>query len=137
MRKIKQIFRSIFRKKRDIATYAMDDLLKLLDYQTRKITALQNAITNHADSNKYRAVINDVALERLRQNSKWGKQRHDLGTWLQILIEEVGEVAQAMQASKGWGKDTDAQDLYNELIQVSAVAVAIAEQIREEMGLVA
>lgn len=77
--------------------------------------------------------INQAVLnERLRQNRKWGEQRHDLGTWLQILIEEVGEVAQAMQRKKGWGKDTDASNLYEELIHVSAVASAIAEQVMEQ-----
>jgi NTP pyrophosphatase (non-canonical NTP hydrolase) len=77
-------------------------------------------------------VLSDVDSERIRQDGKWGKQRHELGTWLQILIEEVGEVAQAMQKTKGWGKDSDANDLYKELIHVAAVAVAVAEQVREE-----
>lgn len=76
-------------------------------------------------------VLHDVKRERMRQDQKWGIQRHDYGTWLQILVEEVGEVAQAMQQQKGWGKDTDASDLYKELIHVSAVAVAIAEQVKE------
>ncbi|MCM3573316.1 hypothetical protein M3172_08920 [Mesobacillus subterraneus] len=77
-------------------------------------------------------VISDVEDERSRQDSLWGKQRHDYGTWLTILVEEVGEVAQAMQAAKGWGKKTDANHLYTELIHVAAVAVAIAEQVSEE-----
>ncbi|XHU81046.1 hypothetical protein GW624_20985 [Peribacillus simplex] len=55
-----------------------------------------------------------------------------MGAWLQILIEEVGEVAQAMQKQKGWGKDTDASDLYMELTHVAAVASAIAEQVKEQ-----
>lgn len=77
--------------------------------------------------------INDeVLLERDRQNTKWGHQRHTYGDWLKILVEEVGEVAQAMLTGKGWGKDTDANNLYKELIQVAAVASAIAEQVREE-----
>jgi NTP pyrophosphatase (non-canonical NTP hydrolase) len=73
-----------------------------------------------------------VEKERFRQNAKWGRQRHSHGDWLKILIEEVGEVAQAMQTGQGWGKDSDANDLYKELIQVAAVAVAIAEQVEEE-----
>jgi NTP pyrophosphatase (non-canonical NTP hydrolase) len=77
-------------------------------------------------------VLSDVDKERTRQDKKWGKQRHDYGTWLQILIEEVGEVAQSMQKAKGWGKDSDASDLYEELIHTAAVAVAIAEQIKEK-----
>lgn len=76
-------------------------------------------------------VLYDVEKERARQNELWGLQRHDYGTWLAILIEEVGEVAQAMQATKGWGKQTDANNLYTELIHVAAVATAIAEQVKE------
>ena len=76
-------------------------------------------------------VLHDVKRERMRQDQKWGVQRHDYGTWLQILVEEVGEVAQAMQHDKGWGKETDASNLYTELIHVSAVSVAIAEQLLE------
>lgn len=78
------------------------------------------------------AVINEISNERIRQNEKWGVQRHAYGTWLMILIEEVGEVAQAMQSEKGWGKESDADDLYTELIHVAAVASAIAEQVLEE-----
>ncbi|WP_346206797.1 MazG-like family protein [Caldifermentibacillus hisashii] len=77
------------------------------------------------------SVLNDVSKERDRQNRKWGPQRHDYKTWLTILVEEVGEVAQAMQSEMGWGKPTDANNLYEELIHVAAVSVAIAEQIKE------
>ncbi|MGE7650508.1 hypothetical protein ACQKM1_22435 [Peribacillus frigoritolerans] len=86
------------------------------------------------DNKLMRSVNQDVLIERFRQNKKWGLQRHDMGTWLQILIEEVGEVAQAMQKEKGWGKETDASDLYVELTHVAAVASAIAEQVREQRG---
>jgi NTP pyrophosphatase (non-canonical NTP hydrolase) len=79
-------------------------------------------------------VVNGIMKERVRQDEKWGRQRHDYGTWLQILVEEVGEVAQAMQTKKGWGKLSDADDLYKELIHVAAVATAIAEQVLEERG---
>jgi NTP pyrophosphatase (non-canonical NTP hydrolase) len=86
------------------------------------------------DNHKYlmKVVNADVLEERQRQNEKWGLQRHDLGGWLMILMEEVGEVAEAMMKKRGWGKETDAENLYKELIQVAAVACAIAEQVREE-----
>lgn len=77
-------------------------------------------------------VLVDVDKERNRQDLKWGRQRHDYGTWLTILVEEVGEVAQAMQIQKGWGKTTDADNLYTELIHTAAVALAVAEQLLEE-----
>jgi len=81
------------------------------------------------------AVNDDVIQERVRQNVKWGHQRHHMGAWLAILTEEVGEVSQAMQGRLGLTsmKDSDANDLYKELIQVAAVASAIAEQVKEEL----
>lgn len=78
-------------------------------------------------------IINDVMSERIRQLKKWGIQRHEYGEWLKILIEEVGEVAQAMQSGTEWSKDTDSNNLYEELIQVAAVACSIAEQVKEEI----
>jgi hypothetical protein len=53
---------------------------------------------------------------------------------LAILGEEFGEVCQASQSYLNLvsAKETDADDLYKELIHVAAVATAIAEQIREE-----
>lgn len=79
-------------------------------------------------------VNEDVINERVRQNNKWGHQRHDIGTWLSILGEEFGEVCQATQSTLGLSsiKETDADDLYMELIHVAAVASAIAEQVLEE-----
>ena len=76
-------------------------------------------------------VIGSIERERVRQNELFGEQKHDYGTWLMILMEEVGEVAQAMQSREGfgWGKDSDASNLYDELVQVAAVAAAIAESI--------
>ena len=73
----------------------------------------------------------EVLAERYRQDQKWGVQRHDYGGWLMILMEEVGEVAEAMMKQRGWGKETDAENLYQKLIQVAAVASAIAEQVLE------
>jgi len=77
-------------------------------------------------------VSEDVKAERFRQNRLYGLQRHAHGKWLIILMEEVGEVAQAMQRGEGWGKETDADDLYKELTHVSAVSNALAEQVLEE-----
>jgi len=79
------------------------------------------------------SVLVDVAAERLRQNVLWGRQRHPIGVWLAVLGEEFGEVAQAMQGHMNLAsvKESDAGDLYEELIQLAAVAVAIAEQVKE------
>ncbi|AJH02585.1 MULTISPECIES: nucleoside triphosphate pyrophosphohydrolase family protein [Bacillus cereus group] len=83
------------------------------------------------------SVNEEVYQERLRQNEKWGIQRHPIGTWLSILGEEFGEVCQAAQSELGLAsvKDTDADNLYMECIHVAAVASAIAEQIKEQHSL--
>lgn len=73
-----------------------------------------------------------VEKERERQNQKWGVQNHDDGTWLMILTEEVGEVAESMQRAKGWGKETDANNKLEEIIHVCAVSLRMIEQILEE-----
>ena len=77
-------------------------------------------------------INNEVFIERMQQNEKWGVQRHPMGRWLAILVEEVGEVAEAMQDGMVSQKSTDANNLYKELIQVGAVASAMAEQVKEE-----
>lgn len=77
-------------------------------------------------------VINAIHDERNRQMAMWGPQHHEYPTWLAILVEEVGEVAQAIQKGSVAYKETDADDLYKELIQVAAVATAIAEQVIQD-----
>ena len=77
-------------------------------------------------------IILDIVAERKRQDKLYGKQRHDDGTWLQIFMEEVGEMAQAMQADKPWGKPTDEGNIYEEVIHSAAVLVAYAEHLRED-----
>jgi NTP pyrophosphatase (non-canonical NTP hydrolase) len=72
-----------------------------------------------------------IQEERFRQNRKWGIQRHDMFRWYAILGEEVGEVAQALQTGMDSEKATDAHDLLSEVIQVAAVAQAMAEQLIE------
>lgn len=69
------------------------------------------------------SIINDIVKERNRQDVLWGADR-DLshGQWLVILVEEVGEVAKAMQ-------EGDWKDIRTELIQVAAVCVAWLENI--------
>ena len=71
-------------------------------------------------------VLMDVEQERINQVGRFGKQSHDLAYWYVILGEEVGEVAKAIQEHDGsYG------DIYDELIQVAAVAVQICEAIKE------
>ena len=71
-----------------------------------------------------------VRRERDRQDDMWGPidQRAEeltFGDWIGILIEEVGEMAEAFLNYK-FG-DGDFDHLYEETIQVAAVGMAIVE----------
>lgn len=57
-----------------------------------------------ADSAAMGEALTKVMAERRRQDAKWGNQHHPTGAWLAILLEEVGEVAQAMNEQELWGK---------------------------------
>lgn len=61
-----------------------------------------------------------VRKERERQDAKWGKQKHSGHAWLSILVEEVGEVATAIN-------DNDFSGTVEELVQVAAVCCSIYE----------
>ena len=78
-------------------------------------------------------VAADVEIERQRQDKLWGKQRHDFNKWFSLVLEEVGEVAQALNRINfpEDAKDTDAEDLYKEIIQTSAILRAFAEHVKE------
>jgi NTP pyrophosphatase (non-canonical NTP hydrolase) len=70
-------------------------------------------------------VIQVVRNERARQDAKWGAGHHLVWTphiALAVLVEEVGEVAKAIN-------DGTEAELSNELIQVAAVAIAALEGI--------
>lgn len=43
-------------------------------------------------------ILSDVSEERHRQDEKWGPQHNDPFTWLLILMEEVGEFAEEVEA---------------------------------------
>ena len=70
-------------------------------------------------------IFQAINLERQQQIAKWGEQHHDNYTWLAILIEEIGESAQAALHDMfgGWA----AGNLGNELIHASTVIVAWLE----------
>ena len=58
--------------------------------------------------------------ERRRQDAKWGRPSHSSQYWLVILIEEVGEIAQAILQRK-------LDEYVTALIQAAAVIVAMLE----------
>jgi len=38
-------------------------------------------------------VVQDIIVERERQDSKWGEQNYSFADWLAILSEEIGELS--------------------------------------------
>ena len=72
-----------------------------------------------------------IMLERAKQIAKWGEQNHPSYTWLAILVEEVGELGQAMLHTEfgGYAKGK----VKTEAIHVAAVALQFVEYlIRQE-----
>lgn len=70
-------------------------------------------------------IIQEIRDERQRQDIKWGlaKDRNlSPETWLRVLVEEVGEVAAAIN-------DKDWSNYPVELVQVAAVVVAALEDL--------
>ena len=65
--------------------------------------------------------------ERARQHEKWGEQNHDMMTWLAILHEETGELAEACLHQKFGGPE--ATNVYREAVQVAAVGLQIVEHL--------
>ncbi|WP_179950451.1 nucleoside triphosphate pyrophosphohydrolase family protein [Spirosoma aerolatum] len=73
-------------------------------------------------------VIELVVAERERQIAKWGKQNLKLFFWILILQEELGEVAKAII------DEEPKENLLNEAVQVTAVAVQMCEWASELVG---
>ena len=71
--------------------------------------------------------IDSILAERGRQDAKWGEQNHDPFTYLAVLIEEVGEFAQAALHARFGGEA--ASKLREEAVHMAAVAMAIVECI--------
>lgn len=70
-----------------------------------------------------------IVDERRKQLMKWGEQNHDDGIWMQILIEEVGELSQEMLRNK-FGQDKDEDKKLAEAVQVAAVAAAYIQWLQ-------
>jgi NTP pyrophosphatase (non-canonical NTP hydrolase) len=70
-------------------------------------------------------ISKEILDERDSQDAKWGRQDHDPITWMAILTEEVGELAQeTLRYRFGGVRDIN---LKKEAIQVAAVVVAMLE----------
>ncbi len=90
-----------------------------------RLEAWRNTILDiQGDTGRVRA-SNDVDDERERQERKWGEQNHDPMTYLTVLMEEVGELAQCALHGRFGGPA--APNIRKEAVQVAAVALAIVE----------
>lgn len=91
-------------------------------------------------------VLDLVAVERARQHRLIAEKAIPfdcadpavpVAEKLPVLVEEVGEVAEAIQLlhlSSGPGRQLIQERVREELIQVAAVAVAMAESLSQEAG---
>ena len=76
-----------------------------------------------------------IAMERIKQDIKWGEQNHNPERWLAILAEEFGEAGKAIcelipTSKRTYNKQVCLDNLEYELIQIAAVCVAWVECIR-------
>lgn len=69
----------------------------------------------------------NVLDEQARQLEKWGEQNHDPYTFLAILLEEVGEYAQACLQTQFGGPKGGYVAMREEAVHVAAVAMSIVE----------
>jgi hypothetical protein len=90
-------------RKQTITLDDIDILFGLLDGRILPTPALQSVLT-----------------ERERQDAKWGEQNNDPFTYITVLIEEIGELAQAALHTRFGG-------LRDEAVHTAAVALAIVE----------
>jgi len=76
-------------------------------------------------------VFEAIKAERQHQDDKWGVQAHPINPmWSAILSEEVGEASQALLGAIYHPNSLTRSHLFEELIQVAAVATAWAQKVR-------
>ena len=73
--------------------------------------------------NQRNQIYNAINDERDRQDKKWGEQNHHPLFWSAILMEELGELSQAIIDEE----NTDR--IKSEAIQVAAVSIAFLEYL--------
>lgn len=65
-----------------------------------------------------------VKAEAMAQDVKWGEQNHEPEIWLAILVEEVGELAQAMLADRFAATEPGMHDSHHDSMEIEAIQVA-------------
>ena len=74
-------------------------------------------------------VVSEVIAEKDRQKELWGEQNHNPHIYMGILVEEVGEAAQALNEFYFKGEPKELAHHREELVQVAAVAISAIECI--------
>ena len=77
---------------------------ELIQVAAVAVAAIQTIDLGRAELSTTRDIFDQILLERIEQNKKFGAQEHDPFVWMTILGEEYGE---ACQAALKWefGKD--------------------------------
>lgn len=87
------------------------------------------------DQNCFKSLIDEVIIERKRQDDRWKEQNHSDEWWLPILLEEIGEVSEAMLDDKfGQPPNLNQWEIRKELIEVVAVGIAWLECMNRREG---
>lgn len=91
-------------------------------------------LKNLLDPKSLTLIMGEIAIERERQDEKWGEQNNPLGVWSLVLMEEIGEankdILEAWAARQRDKRDLAEQLLLAgryELIQAAAVIIATIE----------
>jgi hypothetical protein len=113
-------------KEMEKTTYTTREIIEGLKEVAKKM--------NNQDRFNTIGILYEVEAERNRQNEKWGEQNHRVVEWLSILGEEVGEANKhGLQAHFAkihkMNRESELQNYRKELIQIAAVAVAMAESV--------
>ena len=75
------------------------------------------------------SAIAEVVAEMNRQRELWGEQNHNPHIYMSILLEEVGEAAQALNEFYFKKEPKELEHFREELVQSAAVAISIVECI--------
>ncbi len=104
-----------------------------------KAEALADAIEHGRQARRrlaeMRGIFKRIETERASQDEKWGPlpRAHGMDKWLAILMEEVGELSQAVLQMESHDKAGDwVANFEKEAVQCMAVLVAMVQQFRRQ-----
>lgn len=80
-------------------------------------------------------ILQDLLEKRIEAYRKYGDMAdYPPGKRLILLMEEVGEMSQALQTDEPWSKETDKSNLYEEIIDAMVVLLRWAESMKTEIN---